>query len=98
MRIGIFVTMPGRQAAGPETYEVSLVRSLAELDASNEYHIFCLSKEARDSFALEQQNFIFNVLRPRMRWVSISATLPLEIIRAKLDVFHATFIPPPFIP
>jgi glycosyltransferase involved in cell wall biosynthesis len=98
MRIGIFAAMAGRQAAGPETYEVALVRSLAALDSGNEYHVFCLSEEARNAFAVEQKNFAFHVLRPGVRWVSITATLPIAMLRARLDVFHATFIPPPFIP
>jgi glycosyltransferase involved in cell wall biosynthesis len=98
MRIGLFVAMAGRQAAGPETYEVSLVRALAELDRANEYHIFCLSREARSAFAVEQDNFHFHVLWPPVRWVSVPLTLPLAIKASGIDVLHATFIPPPVSP
>lgn len=98
MRVGVFVAMAGRQAAGPETYEVSLVRALAELDRSNEYHIFCLSHEARSAFAIEQHNFRFHVLWPPTRWVSVPLTLPLAMKASGIDVLHATFIPPPLSP
>lgn len=36
MRIGLFVLMAGRQAGGPETYEVELIRALAAIDRRNE--------------------------------------------------------------
>lgn len=98
MRIGVFAAMAGRQAAGPETYEVSLVRALAEHDRSNEYEVFCLNPEARSAFAVAQDNFRFHVLRPAIRWVSVPLTLPIALMANRVDLLHATFIPPPLSP
>jgi len=90
--------MAGRRAAGPETYEVNLVRSIAAMDRKNEYHLYCLSQEAAESFDLRQDNVSYHVLRPGVRWLSIPITLPIELYAHKVDLFHATFIPPPLSP
>jgi glycosyltransferase involved in cell wall biosynthesis len=90
--------MAGRRAGGPETYEINLVRSLAALDRENEFHLFCLSREASNSFELKQNNVQHHVLWPNVRWVSIPASLPLALVAHDIDIFHATFIPPPLSP
>lgn len=87
--------MAGRQAAGPETYEINLVRSIAAMDRKNEFHVFCLSREAAESFALRQDNVHYHVLWPNVRWASIPVSLPIELFAQRVDIFHATFIPPP---
>ena len=46
MRIGIFVAMAGRQAGGTETYEISLIKQMASLNADQQFHVFCLSRQA----------------------------------------------------
>ncbi len=94
MRVGLFVVMAGRQAGGPETYEHRLVRSLAALDRETDYHIFCLSKAAVESFALAQENLRYHVLRPGSRWVSSLASLPFSLLANRVDLLHATFVPP----
>jgi len=98
VRFGIFVAMAGRQAGGPETYEHRLVRSLAALDRDNEYHVFCHSRAAADSFRLVQDKVHYHVLRPRVRWLSTLTSLPLKMHAAGVDLLHATFVPPPFSP
>ena len=98
MRVGIFLVMVGRAAAGPETYEHRLVRALAAVDRETEYHIFCLDDVAVRALGIDQPNFIFHVLWPNNRWVSMSVSLPLAIRRSGVDLLHATFTPPPFSP
>jgi alpha-1,3-rhamnosyl/mannosyltransferase len=95
MRVGIFVAMVGRKAAGLESYEHGLVRGLAELDHENEYRVFCLTEQAAASFGLQQDNVRFEPLRPGIRWISFPLVLPLKVAGAGLDVLHATFVPPP---
>lgn len=90
--------MAGRQAAGPETYEINLLRSIAATDRKNEFHVFCLSREAADSFALQQDNVHYHILWPAVRWASIPVSLPVELFRYHIDIFHATFVPPPVSP
>lgn len=94
MRIGIFVAMVGRKAAGLESYEYGLVRGLAEIDKENEYRIFCLSEEAAASFRIDQPNFQLWPLWPGVRWISFPFVLPAKVAAAQLDVLHATFVPP----
>lgn len=90
--------MAGREAGGPETYEHCLVQSLAEIDRENDYHVFCLDRAAADSFLVKQDNFTYHVLRPRSRWVSVPFSLPVGLMRNRIDLLHATFVPPPFSP
>jgi glycosyltransferase involved in cell wall biosynthesis len=94
----MFLVMAGRKAGGPETYEQGLVRSLAEIDRTNEYHLFCLGTDAAESFHLSQENISYHVLRPKVRWISIPAVLPFAMLRSGIDFLHATFVPPPYCP
>jgi len=87
--------MAGRQAGGPETYECNLIRALADLDADNEYHIFCLGPEAREAIGVEQGNVHYHVMWPPIRWISLPVSLPLSLRRQGVDFYHATFVPPP---
>jgi|LGOV01.1.fsa_nt_gb glycosyltransferase involved in cell wall biosynthesis len=98
MRIGIFVVIAGQQGGGPEVYELNLVRNLAEIDDQNEYHVYCLSQKTVDTYDIRQDNVFFHVLKPSIRWVSIPVSLPLSLINNNVDLYHATFTPPPFSP
>jgi glycosyltransferase involved in cell wall biosynthesis len=98
MKYGIFPVMAGREAGGPETYEVSLIRALASVDKNNEYLIYCLSKAAADSFDLSQENVQLPVIKAPSRLISIPFMLPYRIAKDNIDLMHATFIPPPFSP
>jgi glycosyltransferase involved in cell wall biosynthesis len=98
VRFGIFVIMAGREAGGPETYELELVRAFAALEQQHEYHIFCTHAAAAESFRLRQANVHYHVLWPSLRWVSLLTSLPLVIGRSGLDMLHATFVPPPWSP
>ncbi len=80
--------MAGREAGGPETYEHGLVRSLAEIDKKNEYHLFCLQDHAAQSFGIVQDNVTYHVLRPNFRWISIPFGLPLAMMRSGVDILH----------
>ena len=98
MRIGIFAGAAGRQASGPETYEHCLLKALAEIDRETEYRVFCFSQAAANSFAIEQENFQFEILRPKVRWLSLPISLPMAMNKAQVGLCHATFVPPPFSP
>lgn len=98
MRVGIFLVMIGRAAAGPETYELRLVRALAAIDHETEYHLFCLDAAAVEALGINQPNFVIHVLWPANRWLSVSLSLPRAIRRCGVELLHATFTPPPFSP
>ena len=94
LRIGIFVTMAGRQAGGIESYEHNLVRALASVDKTNEYHVFCTDQTAAHSFGIAQDNVHFHALTPTQRWLSIPISLPLQVRAARCDLLHSTYVPP----
>ena len=96
--IAIFPVMSGRQAGGPETYEGELIRNLARLDAENEYSVFCLGEAAASALRVEKANFRFHVLRPSVRAISMSLTLPWQLALRRVDFLHAAYIAPPFSP
>lgn len=98
MRLGIFVSMAGRKAGGPETYERGLVRAMTTLGDSHQYEIFCLEREAAASFNLQSEKARCHVMWPSARFVSMTTSLPLKLWRSGLDMLHATFVPPPFSP
>jgi glycosyltransferase involved in cell wall biosynthesis len=90
--------MAGRQAGGPETYERRLVGELAGLVGDDELHVFCLSEAAAQSFPAGHRGVFVHVLRPGLRVVSMTASLPLAMVRSRIDLLHATFAPPPLSP
>lgn len=98
MRIGLFLGSTGSNSGGPERYETELVRSLAAMDKSNEYEIFCLFKRGPDKVAVSQENFRYHTLWPSIRPISMLTSLPLALSRHRLNMLHATFLPPPITP
>ena len=97
MKIGIFLGSAGSNSGGPERYEVELVRHLAAIDSNNEYRLLCLFEDA-PARLVRQDNFECRVLRPRARAISMLTSLPREMKRFPADIWHATYIPPPFSP
>ena len=95
MRIGLFVLAAGRGAGGPETYEVELVRALSRVDPDNTYRVYCTSPAAVEALGVEAPNMTCHILRPRSRWISVLLSLPLALVRDRIDLFHATYTPPP---
>jgi glycosyltransferase involved in cell wall biosynthesis len=98
MRIGVLVLAAGRQAGGPETYEVQLLRALAALDSVNEYTIYCPDARASEAIDINQPNVKYRVLKPFFRVASLSLSLPYLLRADLIDVFHATYAPPPIPP
>ena len=96
MRIGVLVLMAGREAGGPETYEVEMLRALAAIDRDNEYVVYCTGEEAPRAIGVVQDNFRYSVLSPRSRAISLTVSLPAQLMRDGVDFLHSTFTPPPF--
>jgi glycosyltransferase involved in cell wall biosynthesis len=98
MRVGVFAVMAGRQAGGPETYERSLMASLARLDHHNDYRIYCLDRSGPAVFPPDAPNIQCQVLWPQQRVLSTLCSLPWMLVRQGVDLLHATFTPPPLSP
>lgn len=87
--------MAGRNAGGPETYEVELLRAIAKLDSRNEYIVYHTTPAARAAIAVTQANFSYKLLAPALRPVSVGVTFPWLAARDGLALYHATFTPAP---
>lgn len=96
MKFGIFLANAGRRAGGPETYELQLVRAIAEVDRDSEYIIYCPTREAERALTLHADNMRIHVLRPSSRWISLPFSLPVSLARHGVDGFHSTFVAPPW--
>ncbi len=96
MRIGILPLAAGRNAGGPEVYEVQLVRALARVDSTNEYILYCPDHAAAEAIGVHQDNFHYRILRPALRPLSVTFSLPRLLRKDRVDLFHATYAPPPF--
>ena len=95
MRIGLFALETGRNIGGLEVYETELIRALARVDAVNDYRIFCLDQRVPEILGLRAPNFQFAVHTVhRVKGVLWDA--PRAMARARLDLFHALFVAPPF--
>lgn len=97
MKIGIFLGSVGSNSGGPERYEVELVKNLAAIDHENEYRLLCLFKDGPNRLT-QQDNFQYQILKPKMRSVSMLTSLPYAMAQYPADVWHATYVPPPFSP
>jgi hypothetical protein len=98
MQIGISAEWIGQRVGGPETYDRNLVRTLAELDRRNQYRIYLAAPDALRDWTDRPPNFALHHFRLRSRWFVVSVGLTMELLRRPVDVFHATFVAPPWCP
>jgi glycosyltransferase involved in cell wall biosynthesis len=96
MRIGVLVLMAGREAGGPETYEVELLRAMARIDQRNEFVVYCTGPEAPRAIGVRSDNVTYRVLKPSVRAFSVAVSLPAALRSDGVDLLHSTFTPPPF--
>lgn len=96
LNVGIFLVMTGRQAGGPETYERCLVDSLSRVDTTTRYRTYSLDRRAPALLPAPGPRMAHQVLGPSMRLISTALTLPLALMRDRIDLLHAPFTPPPF--
>ena len=52
-------------------------------------------KAAPRAIGIVQDNFRYHVLGPRPRAISLTLSLPAQLIRDGVDFLHSTFTPPP---
>lgn len=95
MKIGLFLGSVGSNSGGPERYESELVKHLAQIDKKNEYQLLCLFKDGPRRL-VQQSNFKTERLGPSVRAVSMLTSLPYKMRRYDMDVWHATYLGPPF--
>lgn len=94
MRVGISAELVGKMAGGMETYSYNLVKALSALDNVNHYNIYTSDKQALQNLDRSCPNFSTRYLGTPSRGLAVAFTLPLELFRRPVDIFHATFVPP----
>ena len=97
MKIGMFLGSVGSDSGGPERHEIELVKSLAAIDKNNEYHLLCLFNKGPERL-IQQENFSIKALGSNIRVLSMLTSLPYNMKKIRADLWHATYIPPPFSP
>jgi len=95
MHIAIDAHSVGAQLAGNETYAVSLIEALAEIDQSNRYTLYVSKQSAVDRFTNRWPNFQVKRTLPHTPLVRIPLTLSLELRKDPVDVLHVQYTAPP---
>lgn len=98
MKIAVFLACTGRQAFGTETYEIELTRQLVRLYPEDHFHLIFLDKHGPERLGISHPNASIHVLRPGIRPLSMSTSLPLLIRKLRPAIVHATYVPPPVCP
>lgn len=98
MNAGIFVVFAGRAYGGPQTYEVRIAEAVSRLAPESRFRVFALEPGAPRAYSGLPTNASCQVLKPRQRWLSTAFALPYHIRRQKLDLLHATVVPPLWCP
>ena len=97
MKFALFLGNAGHSSGGPEVYEVELVRALARLESEDHFHLMCLFPGARKLLGALPENFTCHTLRPSVRAVSMTVTLPWMLSRIQPQAVHSTFMAPPLV-
>lgn len=97
-RIGISAEWLGTSAGGPETYVSNLIHSLALGQPEYRYHIYLSEQSQMPIYSRLGAHVHPYVMWGRSRWIVLPVSQPLELIRRPVDLFHATFVAPPFCP
>ena len=105
MKIGIDIRNIGKQRTGSETVVLELTKNLLELDKENEYFMITDSKDAKiignikDDLNLgDKKNYQIVSLWAPNKFIWALWSIPLYLIRNKIDFFHNEYIVPFFIP
>ena len=95
MKIGIDAR--GLHWPGVGRYIRELIYSLAEVDKRNQYVLYFYSREALESIKISNQNFFPVIMPATCMTVREQFLLPVQLIKDKLDLFHATCFVVPII-
>ena len=98
MKIGISAELIGTMAGGMETYDYNLINAILSIDNVNQYYIYTGHSHGLQELNDTHPNFSFRSFRTTSRWILIPFSIPWELLRRPVDVFHATFVPPLICP
>lgn len=99
MKIGIDAHSVGTRQTGNETYTRHLVKQLSLLPGDDfEYVVYFTSPEAVENPFFFNPRFASKLIRPANPFLRIPLAFPLALERASVDIFHAQYILPPYVP
>lgn len=98
MRIGLFPLWTGSEIGGIATYDTELLPLLARNAPEHEFHVYSPTREAIALLDQGLANVRHHRLFPASRWINVPVSFPLAAAFGKLDLVHATHVPPPFSP
>ncbi len=89
MRIGVSAEFIGTKPCGIATATRNLLRGLAPLEGPHHFYPYLATRKATS--LVPSTPFIHpRLVRPYASWVRVPFTLPLELLRHPVDLFHAT--------
>jgi glycosyltransferase involved in cell wall biosynthesis len=96
MRIGFLAAFAGRNCGGPEVFERETIRAIRAAAPEHDIQVFCLDRRGPGVVGIPRGEVTYHVMQPQIRALSMVTHLPLSMLAARLDVFHALIVPPPF--
>ncbi len=97
MHIGYFSSIIGTQG-GPAIFDKRAIEAIAQYDSRNTYTILGLNDQATRDLTLNDTNFSIRTVKPSGKWLGVALGVSWEIKRRPVDLLHATYVPPPFVP
>jgi glycosyltransferase involved in cell wall biosynthesis len=88
MRVGISAEFIGTISCGMATHAMSLLNGLAALDTEHRFHPYLCTARAR-ALVPVASHIVPRVVRPYSAWLRVPLTLPAELLRRPVDLFHA---------
>lgn len=99
MRIGIDLHTMTHLMQGSRTYIYNLIRSLLEVDRSNEYVFYFPSPASLHANSLlRRSNTQLKTIAPASRYIRLPLSFPLKLAADKIDLFHCQYMAPPICP
>jgi glycosyltransferase involved in cell wall biosynthesis len=97
MHIGVLSTQLGTPG-GPATFDRRVLQHIAAVDHENQYTIYALTEHAKHALAVGNGNFRIRAITPPGKWLGLAFGVALEMKRRPVDLLHASFVPPPYVP
>jgi len=99
MRIGLDLHTMTELMQGSRTYIYNLIKSILELDRTNEYYLYFSDFEnvATDSL-FKRSNVHCRIIVPSSRFIRLPISFPLKLAADKIDLFHCQYMAPPLCP
>ena len=83
-------------AAGNETFISNLLKKLQIIDEENDYTVFVSKSDVFDT--LNHSNFKTIKLFSNTQWIQRGISLPLYLLKNRLDLIHVSSVLPPYCP